>query len=77
MKQESKAAAELIADALRSSMAAMAVPLEIAAEGVAKAEAAYRKSIRAVAMDQLRIEKEKVDGSRLTKHRFTSRLPLR
>ena len=77
MKTETESLPEILAAALKTVTDASRGPMTAAAEGMALAEDSVRQSFQRVTADQARIQEKMRDGSRLTKHRFTSRLPVR
>ena len=77
MKIESTATPEILAAALERVAGSMKAPLQTVADGLALAEKSILESIQRVAADQAGIQEKIRNGSRLTQHRFTSRLPLR
>lgn len=74
---ETKTAAEALLDALRAASDAMREPIKAATDGMAEAEQQMGKALRTIAADQVRIQEKIRNGSRLSTHRFTPRLPLR
>lgn len=74
---ESTETQQSIADALKKAHEAMSDPIRDTAKNFALAGDAFQKALASVASDQVRIQEKIANGSRLTQHRFTSRLPIR